>query len=126
MLNFGYAFLEREVRLALIAENVDLRMGIFHSSDGRKDSLVFDVMELFRQPVIDRFILNLLRRNTFKPKDFNEDEENGFRLNPKALFLWYERYERYMSTAYKEFDGRTPREQIQYRSSHLITEIFPS
>lgn len=53
LLNYAYAFLEREVRTAIVGAGLDPRFGFFHSNNGRKDSLVVDLMELFRQPIID-------------------------------------------------------------------------
>ena len=40
LLNYGYAFLEREVRLGIIGSGLDVRIGFLHSNNGRKDSLV--------------------------------------------------------------------------------------
>lgn len=96
LLNFGYAFLEREVRIAVIGQGLDARIGFLHSNNNRKDSLVFDLMELFRQPVIDRFVLNLLRMQTYKPQDFEKNDEDECRLADEARMLWYQRYEDYM------------------------------
>ena len=68
LLNYGYAFLEREVRISIAIVGLDARIGFFHSNNGRKDSLVFDLMEFFRQPVIDRFVLSLLNRKMISPE----------------------------------------------------------
>lgn len=115
LLNFGYAFLEREVRISIISQGLDTRLGILHSSNGRKDSLVYDLMELFRQPVIDRFVFKLLRLNVFKVEDFTSSKESGYRLTDEARMLWYQRYEEYMERIYSEYDGLSPREMIQKR-----------
>lgn len=79
----------------------EVRTGFFHSNDGRKDSLIFDLMELFRQPVIDRFVLNVLNRRMVAPEDFEKAEE-GVRLNFEARKVWCNRYEEYMARKYKE------------------------
>ncbi|WP_303725539.1 CRISPR-associated endonuclease Cas1 [Anaerovibrio lipolyticus] len=115
LLNFGYAFLEREVRISIISQGLDTRLGILHSSNGRKDSLVYDLMELFRQPVIDRFVFKLLRLNVFKVDDFTYCKESGYRLTDEARVLWYQRYEEYMERIYSEYGGLSPREMIQKR-----------
>ena len=111
LLNYGYAFLEREVRIAAAIVGLDARIGFFHSNDGRKDSLIFDLMELFRQPVIDRFVLNVLNRRMVAPEDFEKAEE-GVRLNFEARKVWCNRYEEYMARKYKEYGDKNTRDVI--------------
>ena len=117
LLNFGYSFLEREVRLAIIGQGLDCRIGFFHSSNNLKDSLTFDLMELFRQPVIDRFVLNLIRLRVYKPRDFYMDMEYGCRLDDGARMLWYGKYENYMNKSYKEYGDLSPRQMIQNKTA---------
>lgn len=111
LLNYGYAFLEREVRIAAALAGLDARIGFFHSNDGRKDSLIFDLMELFRQPVIDRFVLAVLNRRMVAPEDFEKADE-GIRLNFEARKVWCARYEEYMARKYKEYGGKDTRDVI--------------
>lgn len=109
LLNYGYAFLEREIRLALIGYGLDVRIGFLHASDGRRSSLVFDLMEPFRALLIDRFVLSLLRKGSLKPDDFEITKQDGCRLHDEARMIWYERYEAYMEKPYQEYEGKTPR-----------------
>ncbi|SDO93208.1 CRISPR-associated endonuclease Cas1 [Selenomonas ruminantium] len=124
LLNFGYAFLEREVRIAVIAQGLDTRIGFLHSNNDRKDSLVFDLMELFRQPVIDRFVLNLLRLQVYKPQDFAKDDEDICLLSDEARNAWYQKYEDYMEKTYQEYDGLSPRQLIQKRVEAFRQELL--
>ena len=112
LLNYGYAFLEREVRLAAVGHGLDVRIGFFHAIDGRRTSLVFDLMEPFRASLIDRFVLSLLRKGCLKPDDFETTKKDGCRLNDDARHIWYERYEGYMEKDYQEYEGKTPRAYI--------------
>lgn len=112
LLNYGYAFLEREVRLALIGHGMDVRIGFFHATDGRRTSLAFDLMEPFRASLVDRFVLSLLRKGSLKPDDFETTKKEGCRLNDDARRIWYERYEGYMEKPYQEYEGKTPRTLI--------------
>ncbi len=111
LLNYGYAFLEREVRIVIAAVNLDARIGFFHSNDGRKDALVFDLMELFRQPVIDRFVLNILNRRMIAPDDFDKTKEDC-RLKFEAQKVWCTRYEEYMAKKYREYGDKNTRDVI--------------
>ncbi len=114
LLNYGYAFLEREVRIATAILNLDARIGFFHSNNGRKDSLVFDLMEFFRQPVIDRFVLSVLNRKMISPEDFEKTEE-GCRLKFEARKVWCMRYEEYMAKKYREYGDKNTRDMILER-----------
>lgn len=70
MLNYGYAVLEAEVRIACIKQGYDPRIGIMHrSSRGSPDPFVFDVMEPYR-PVVDAAVLQFALNEKFSPKDF--------------------------------------------------------
>lgn len=111
LLNYGYAFLEREVRIAIALSGMDARFGFFHSNDGRKDSLVYDLMEFFRQPVIDRFVLTLLNRRMIAPDDFDKSKTDC-RLTFDAVKIFCTRYEEYMSKKYSEYDGKNTRDVI--------------
>lgn len=123
LLNFGYAFLERDVRMALMENHLDARIGFLHSSDGRKDSFVYDMMELFRQPVIDRFVLQLLRRKSVKPDGFKTTKADGCRLTDETRRDWCFRYEAYMEKVYQEYQGRSVREQISFRVGKFRRQI---
>ena len=114
LLNYGYAFLEREVRISAAVFGMDARIGFFHSNDGRKDSLIFDLMEFFRQPVIDRFILSLLNKKMIQPENFQNASED-FRLTPEGRTVFCTRYEEYMMKSYKEYGEKNSREMINAR-----------
>lgn len=114
LLNYGYAFLEREVRIAAALAGMDARIGFFHSNDGRKDSLIFDLMEFFRQPVIDRFVLNLLNKRMIQPENFSATADDC-RLTNDGRIIFCTRYEEYMAKAYREYAGKTSRDVINER-----------
>ena len=117
LLNFGYAFLEREVRVSALMCGLDLRIGFFHANDGRKDALVFDLMEMFRQPVIDRLVLSLFNLKVMKPDDFERSKEEC-RLTDEARLTWCTRY-----GEYKEYGGKSPRDMILDRVRRFSTCI---
>lgn len=88
LLSYGYAFLEREVGLAILYAGLDARIGFLHSNNGRKDSLVYDLMDTVRPLVIDRFVLKLVNRGQFRVEDFAYDDELGCRLAEPARALY--------------------------------------
>ena len=124
LLSYGYAFLEREVRLAIIGARLDGRIGFFHSNDGRKDSLVYDLMEPFRQLIIDRLVLKAINRGQFHPDDFSYDDELGCRLSEKAREEWISYYETYMQKSCREYERLSPREWIRSWVRQFADELF--
>lgn len=114
LLNYGYAFLEREVRIATALAAMDPRIGFFHSNDGRKDALIFDMMEFFRQPVIDRFVLNLLNKKMIQPENFSSTPDEC-RLTEDGRIIFCTRYEEYMAKIYREYGDKNSRDLIVER-----------
>lgn len=123
LLNYGYAFLEGEVRLAAAASGLDGRVGFLHRDDGRKDSLIYDLMERFRPEVTDRLVLSLLRRQAFAPSDFAMTPQ-GLRLLPSGRRCFLERYERYMTKPLAERKGLSLRAWIRQELRHFSQALF--
>jgi CRISPR-associated endonuclease Cas1 len=82
ILNYLYAVLEAEARIALATVGCDLGMGVIHSDRLRRDSFAFDLMEPVR-PEVDRYVLKLLDERTFRRSDFFETREGACRLMPE-------------------------------------------
>ena len=74
MLNYLYAVLESESRLAL-----DPGLGVMHMDAPARDSLAFDVMEPVR-PLVDAYLLNWVRGETLKREWFFEQRDGNCRL----------------------------------------------
>lgn len=73
ILNYLYAVLESEARIATQAVGLDPGMGILHADQPARDSFALDLMEPVR-PSVDAFALDLLRERVFSRDDFVEDE----------------------------------------------------
>jgi CRISPR-associated endonuclease Cas1 len=81
LLNYVYALLEAEARLACIAMGLDPGLGVLHADQRARDSLALDVMEAVR-PDVDSFVLDLLARRTFRRADFFETRQGVCRILP--------------------------------------------
>lgn len=81
LLNYLYAILETEVRLAILTMGLDPGMAILHSDVPHRDSFVYDVIEPLR-PVVDDALLTLLEERTFSAKEFFETRQGVVRLMP--------------------------------------------
>jgi CRISPR-associated endonuclease Cas1 len=79
MLNYLYAVLESESRLAVAALGLDPGLGVMHMDAPSRDSLAFDVMEPVR-PMVDAYLLNWVSRETLKREWFFEQRDGNCRL----------------------------------------------
>jgi CRISPR-associated endonuclease Cas1 len=83
ILNYLYAILEAEARLACHRVGVDPGMGVLHVDSMRRDAFACDLMEAVR-PAVDEYVLSLLRSHTFKRSDFFETVDGNCRLMPST------------------------------------------
>ena len=80
LLNYAYAVLESEVRIAIGEVGLDPTIGYLHVCQPKRDSLVYDLMEPSR-PVVDRVVLNLIAKGSFAAHDFQIDTRGTCRLH---------------------------------------------
>ena len=84
MLNFLYAILESEARLAISELGLDPGIGFLHSDTRTRDSLACDLMEPIR-PHVDAFLLDWLRRTPMQKKWFFEQRDGNCRLTAEFV-----------------------------------------
>ena len=94
MLSYGYTLLEKDVRYLLASKGLDCGIGYIHTTDGRKDSLVYDVMEPFRSAIVDKLVLKLINLKSICLADFEVTEEGCYFTRPglKTFISSYEEY----------------------------------
>jgi CRISPR-associated protein Cas1 len=79
ILNYLYAILESESRLALAALGLDPGLGVLHNDLRGRDSLAVDVMEPVR-PKVDALLLSLLTSEQLRREWFFEQRNGNCRL----------------------------------------------
>ena len=79
ILNYCYALLESETRLAVSALGLDPGMGMLHVDTPNRDSLACDIMEAGRASV-DAWLLDWITREPFRRSDFFELRNGNCRL----------------------------------------------
>jgi CRISPR-associated endonuclease Cas1 len=79
ILNYVYAILESEARLAAAALGLDPGLGVLHVDSRTRDSLACDLMEPVR-PRVDAYLLDWLRRGLFRREWFFEQRDGNCRL----------------------------------------------
>jgi len=81
MLNYLYAIVEAEARIAALAVGLDPGIGVMHADQRGRDSLACDLMEAVR-PQVDAFVLDMLTTRTLRARDFFENRQGVCRILP--------------------------------------------
>jgi hypothetical protein len=79
MLNYVYAIVEAEARLAATALGLDPGLGVMHFDADARDSLACDLMEPVR-PLADAFVLNWIMGQPLRREWFFEERNGNCRL----------------------------------------------
>jgi CRISPR-associated endonuclease Cas1 len=79
ILNYLYAVLESEARLAIAALGLDPGLGFLHFDSRTRDSLACDLMEPVR-PKIDAYLLDWISRESLRREWFFEQRDGNCRL----------------------------------------------
>jgi hypothetical protein len=79
ILNYLYALLEAECRLAVAALGLDPGMGVLHMDTLNRDTLACDLMEPVR-PDVDAYVLNRILRQPLRRNWFFEERNGSCRL----------------------------------------------
>ncbi|RLI78637.1 CRISPR-associated endonuclease Cas1 [Archaeoglobales archaeon] len=69
MLNYGYAILHSECIRAVELAGLDIYAGFLHSDRSGRTSLPLDLMEEFRQQIVDKAVIKLIGYKQIKPDD---------------------------------------------------------
>jgi CRISPR associated protein Cas1 len=79
LLNYLYALLQAETRIACLIVGLDPGLGIVHVDYRTRDSFVLDLMEAAR-PAVDEHVLDLALARTFRARDFGETRRGVCRV----------------------------------------------
>ncbi|MEM2583006.1 MAG: CRISPR-associated endonuclease Cas1 [Candidatus Thermoplasmatota archaeon] len=70
LLSYGYTVLLSRVSYALMLSGLNIFEGVYHESYRDRAALAYDLMEEFRQPIVDRVVLTEIVRGRVKKDDF--------------------------------------------------------
>ena len=118
LLSLGYVMLTNELAGMLEANGLDPFIGFFHGVRYGRKSLPLDIVEMFRQPVIDRLTLRLLNHRQFTADDF-EGGKGGLRLQPEPLKRYLKIYEDHLRNAAEGSEGPSWRDRIKRQVTEL-------
>lgn len=84
LLSFTYSLITQECVSALMGVGLDPYVGFLHQDRPGRPSLALDLLEEFRAPWADRFVLTLFNRKQLQQKDFVTEASGAIRLTDDA------------------------------------------
>lgn len=96
IISLGYMFLTKEICSALEAESFELYLGFLHGIRYGRKSLALDIVEEFRQPVIDRIALKMFNKRMLSTYDFDSGDGRVI-LNTDGFRKFCTEYEKWMT-----------------------------
>lgn len=92
MLSFGYSLLSKDCLSACLKVGLDPFCGYFHVMKYGRPSLALDIMECFRQPIVDSVVLSSINNGVFRLKDFYQYQNTCY-LNESGRKKFLAQYE---------------------------------
>lgn len=122
ILSLGYTFLTREVSTALEAESFEMYLGFLHGIRYGRKSLALDMVEEFRQPVVDRLVIRLFNKQIFSEYDFDTEEES-IALNEEGFRKFCREYEKWLTDKTFSDSSKSFRSAIKEQAAMLKRSI---
>jgi len=117
-LNYGYAVLRSQVRVALLLAGLEPNAGFLHADRPGKPSLTLDLIEEFRQAVVDRTLIGQVNRG------FAIERDDEGRLDaPTRKRIAEKVIERMESTEPYEGKRQPLRHILQCQARHIATFV---
>ena len=115
-LNFGYAFLANEITTQLYIQQFDIEIGFLHSIHYGRNSLTLDIMEEFRSPFVDGWLLGLFNRRILKEEHFKGKKE-GFHLTDDG-------FEKFCSLYHDHIENGDWRNKFKMQAENLKKAVM--
>jgi len=134
LLSFVYSLITHECSSALMGVGLDPYVGFLHQDRPGRASLALDLLEEFRAPWADRFVLTLINRRQIQLNDFVTEASGAVRLTDDArktlLTAYQERKQTEIMHPYLEESvpiGLLPHCQAMLLARHIRgdTELYP-
>ena len=122
MLNYGYAILASEITKSILINGLDPYCGFLHFDMDKRTSLTYDLIEDFRQQIVDKTLLNLINRRQVTKDDLDK-RNNSIKLEKRKLII-SKIQDKIHSTIKYNGEELTYGEIINKQSSNLVKTIL--
>lgn len=122
-LSLGYTILNSRVLAAVTACGLEPFAGFLHADRSGKPSLVLDLSEEFRQPVVDRTAISMFTQGTLKPKDF-QHTGSGLLFSEEAKKKYIEALLKRLEGEEKQGENKTSLENMIFHQAREIARYL--
>ena len=70
MLNYGYAILSSQITIKILEAGLNPDIGLLHADLNYRHSLTYDLIEEFRQQIVDKTMISLINNRQIKIEDY--------------------------------------------------------
>ena len=86
MLNYGYAILASQITKSILTNGLDPYCGFLHFDMTHRTSLTFDLIEPFRQQIVDKTMISLINRKQVTVNDIDK-RNNTIKLEARKIIV---------------------------------------
>ena len=122
MLNYGYAILASEITKSILANGLDPYCGFLHFDMEGRTSLTFDLIEPFRQQIVDKTVLGLINRKQVTMDDIDK-RNNTIKLEARKIIVEKILAKIYSSITYND-ETVSYFDLIQQQSENLVQVLL--
>ena len=122
MLNYGYAILATEITKSILINGLDPYCGFLHFDIDNRTSLTYDLIEDFRQQLVDKTVLNLINRKQVTNNDLDK-RNKSIKLEKRKLII-SKIQEKLHSTIKYNDEEVTYSEIINKQSANLVKTLL--
>lgn len=122
MLNYGYAILASEITKNILLNGLDPYCGFLHYDMDKRTSLTFDLIECFRQQIVDKTVISLINRKQVTVKNLDK-RNNLIKLNARKLIV-NKIFDKLFSTVTYEGKSRSYSEIITLQCNNLVNTLL--
>ena len=127
LLSLGYTFLANAVEAAVHVVGLDAYLGALHAPEAGRPSLVCDLEEEFRAPVVDALVLAAIHREAVVAGDFEDaGEGEPVVMKPEAVKTMARLFERRLArpVRYERLGVRLPWRQVIEQQARAMARCF--
>jgi CRISPR-associated protein Cas1 len=99
-LNYAYAILYNKIQSSLIKQGLNIYYSFLHAPNYTNPTLVYDLIEPFRQPIVDREILSIVTKKQYL-------NQKGVKLDEKSKKIVIEHIQERLGSFTKTKYGKT-------------------
>ena len=122
MLNYGYAIHASEITKSILVNGLDPYCGFLHFDSKNRTSLTYDLIEPFRQQIVDKTVLGLINRKQVTVEDIDK-RNNTIKLEARKLIIEKILAKIYSSVTYND-ETLSYFDLIQRQSDNLVNVLL--